>query len=167
MYEMNVPLNKWKHENLCSERLSLCNSCCYEPHLATCRNKSILIWDLFHVSYKWFVCRYTRCLKSEWCPRFSRCSSFRTLAWCSCSCVRGTRCLSCYFGTTWNRCARARRCTVPKRENRLTCSWCELIQWSVHDTHSKREKLNKNLTKMETCNIILYTTVFIQIWWFY
>jgi len=154
---MNVPLNKWKHENLCSERLLLCNSCCYKPHLVTCGNKSILIWDLFLCQYQ-----YAQSLKSEWCPRFSRCSSFWTLAWCSCSCVRGTRCLPCHFGTTWNWRAWARWCTVPKRGKRLTCFWLVHIQWPMHNTHlSEREKnFNKSLLKMKICNIILHITVF-------
>lgn len=159
---MNVPLNKWKHENLRSERLLLCNSCCYKPHLVTCGNKSILIWDLFYASYEWSVYRYAQSLKSEWCPRFSRCSSFWTLAWCSCSCVRRTRRLSCHFGTTWNRRAWARWCTVPKRGKRLTCFWLAHIQSSVHDTHhSEREKnFDKYLLKMKICSITLNITVF-------
>lgn len=89
----------------------------------------------FYASYEWSMYWYTQSLKSEWCPCFSRCSSFWTLSWCSCSCIRGTRCLPCHFGTTWNWCAWARWCTVPKRGKRLTCFWLAHIQWSVHDTH--------------------------------
>jgi hypothetical protein len=135
MCEMNVPLNKWKHENLCSERLLLCNSCCYKPHLVTCGNKSILIWDLFLCQYQ-----YAQSLKSEWCTRFSRCSSFWTLAWCSCSCVRGTRCLPCHFGTTWNWRAWARWCTVPGRS---PTTWTDESCWSAW-TWTGRRSINRN-----------------------
>lgn len=78
--------------------------------------ENIFWFEICFACYIWFMFWYTWSSKSEGCPWFSGSCSFRALTWRSCSQVWSTRCFPCHFGTTWDRCARARWCTISKRK---------------------------------------------------